>query len=344
MIDLLLGPWPLTASVVVFAVAAATVVGAIRMASLGDTLADRTGWGEALFGALFFGATTSLSGIVITAVAAAVDDPTLAYSNAIGGIAAQTVAITVADLFYRRGNLEHAAASLSNILFGCLLIALLTLIVLAAYVPPVTVAAIHPMSVVLVGMYVGGLVLIRRTSDRPMWEAVHTRATREDQPAEEDDDSRATRSVWLEFALVGVAVSVGGGALALAAEGIVEATRLTPGFVGAMLLGIVNALPETVTAIAAVRRGALTLAIAAILGGNCFDALNVAVGDIAYRGGSLYHAAGPDELFLTLASVLMTVVVVSGLLVRQGRGPVRVGFEGVLLLGTYASIVVVLSV
>lgn len=251
------------------------------MASLGDTLADRTGWGEALFGALFFGATTSLSGIVITAVAAAVDNPTLAYSNAIGGIAAQTVAIAVADLFYRRGNLEHAAASLSNILFGCLLIALLTLVVLAAYVPPVTVAAIHPMSVVLVGMYVGGLVLIRRTSDRPMWEAVQ---------------------------------------------------------------GIVNALPETVTAIAAVRRGALTLAIAAILGGNCFDALNVAVGDIAYRGGSLYHAAGPDELFLTLASVLMTVVVVSGLLVRQGRGPVRVGFEGVLLLGTYASIVVVLSV
>jgi len=40
----------------------ATVVGAIRMASLGDTLADRTGWGEALFDALFFGATTSLSG------------------------------------------------------------------------------------------------------------------------------------------------------------------------------------------------------------------------------------------------------------------------------------------
>lgn len=144
--------------------------------------------------------------------------------------------------------------------------------------------------------------------------------------------------------LVGVAVGVGGGALALAAEGIVEATGLTAGFVGAVLLGVVNALPETVTAIAAVRRGALTLAIAAILGGNCFDALNVAVGDVAYRGGSLYHAAGPDELFLTLASVLMTVVVVGGLLVRQGRGPIRVGFAGVLLLGTYTSIVVVLSV
>jgi cation:H+ antiporter len=35
-----------------------------------------------------------------------------------------------------------------------------------------------------------------------------------------------------------------------------------------VLLGIVNGLPEAVTAIAAVRRGALTLAIAAILGGT----------------------------------------------------------------------------
>jgi cation:H+ antiporter len=345
MIDLLLGPWPLTVGIAVFVVAAvATVVGGIRMATLGDTLADRTGWGEAIFGAVFFAGTSSVAGIVITSVTAATDNPTLAYSNAIGGIAAQTVAVAVADLFYRRGNLEHAAASLSNVLIGWLLVALLILVVLAAYLPPVTIAAIHPMTVVLVAAYIGGLVLIRRTSDCPMWEPVRTRATEVDQPVNADDDPRPTRTIWIEFALVGTAVSFAGGALALAAETIVDATALTAGFVGAVLLGIVNGLPEAVTAVAAVRRGALTLAIAAILGGNCFDALTVAIGDIAYRGGSLYHAAGPDELFLTLASALMTVAVVGGLLVRQARGPGRVGFEGVLLIGTYISIVAVLSV
>ncbi|WP_246106830.1 sodium:calcium antiporter [Pseudonocardia kunmingensis] len=329
----------------VFVVAAlATVAGAIRMASLGDTLADRTGWGEAVFGAVFFGAASSLSGIVITAVAAAGDNPTLAYSNAVGGIAAQTLAVAVADLFYRRGNLEHAAASLSNILFGCLLLALLTLVVLAAYLPPFTVAAIHPMSVVLVAVYVGGLLLIRRNGSRPMWEAVRTRGTRIDEPAEEDTDERPTRAVWAEFVVIGAAVSAGGAALALAAEGIIDATGLTAGFVGAVLLGIVNALPETVTAITAVRRGALTLAIGAVLGGNSFDALNIAVGDTFYRGGSLYHRAGPDELFLTLASALMTIVVVAGLLVRQSRGPGRVGFDGIALITTYVAVVAVLTV
>ncbi|WP_198961925.1 sodium:calcium antiporter [Pseudonocardia sp. MH-G8] len=343
--EVLLGPWPITVSVVVFVVGAmATVTGVIRMASLGDTLADRTGWGEALFGAVFFGAASSLSGIVITAVAAAGDNAALAYSNAVGGIAAQTLAVAVADLFYRRGNLEHAAASLSNILFGCLLLALLTLIVLAAYLPPVTVWAIHPMSVVLVAVYVGGLWLIQRNGARPMWEAVRTRATLVDEPAGDDGVRSSTRVVWAQFVVIGVGVSTGGAALALASEGIINATGLTAGFVGAILLGVVNALPETVTAITAVRRGALTLAIGAILGGNSFDALNVAIGDTFYRSGSLYHQAGPDELFLTLASALMTVIVVAGLLVRQTRGPGRVGFEGIALIITYVAIVGVLSV
>lgn len=69
---------------------------------------------------VFFGIVTSLSGIMITIVAAGSDQPGLAYSNAVGGIAAQTTAVAVADAFHRRANLEHAAASLSNMLSGCL--------------------------------------------------------------------------------------------------------------------------------------------------------------------------------------------------------------------------------
>lgn len=346
MVDVLLGPWSLPVSVVVFVVAGAvTAVGAYRMAGLGDVLADRTGWGEAIFGALFFGAMTSLSGIVITAVTAATDSPTLAYSNAIGGITAQTAAIAVADLFYRRGNLEHAAASLSNILFAALLIGLLLVVAMASLLPPVTVLGVHPASVLVVLLYVGGLLLIRRSSEEPMWTAVRAGGVApQDESAEEaDTDPRRSGAIWGEFVAIGLVVGLGGAALAIAAEGIVVATGLSAGFVGVVLLGIVNALPEAVTAAAAVRRGAYTLAIAAIIGGNCFDALNVAIGDVAYRGGSLYHAAGPDELFTTLASALMTVIVLLGLIVRQQRGPGRVGFEGVALGVTYLAIVGVLA-
>ena len=39
----------------------------------------------------------------------------LAMSNAVGGIAVQTLFLAIADVAYRRANLEHAAASLHGV-------------------------------------------------------------------------------------------------------------------------------------------------------------------------------------------------------------------------------------
>jgi cation:H+ antiporter len=338
-------PWPPAATVAVFVLAGLiTVAGSIRLVGLGDVLADRTGWGEALFGVVFFGVATGLSGIVMTAVAAASDQPQLGYSNAVGGIAAQTTAVALADAFYRQANLEHAAASLSNLLSGCLLIALLALALLGTFSPDVTVAGLHPVSVAIVACYVGGLRLVRTAGAAPLWEAVTTSETRPDVPEEHGRlDARSPRRLWTQFAAIGVLVAVGGWAIALAAESLVEITGLTAGFVGGVLMGVVNALPEAVTAIAAVRRGALTLAVAAVLGGNILDALTLVVGDVAYRGGSIYHVAGERELFVTTTGLLMTATLLGGLLVRQAGGWGRLGFEGILLLGTYLLMVVVVA-
>ncbi|WP_306359960.1 sodium:calcium antiporter [Nocardia sp. CC227C] len=338
------GTWPLGVAVAVFCVAAAvTVAGSFRLAALGDELADRTGWGEAFFGAVFFGLITSLSGIVMTAVAAADGHPELAYSNAVGGIAVQTLAIVAADAAYGRANLEHAAASTQNLLFGCLLIVLLSTALLASFSPDATVAGVHPASLVMIGLYLGGLHLIRGQK-QPMWRVVSTRDTREDRPDRHGGSGeRSDASMWADFAACAAIVMAGGWAVARAGESLVAATGLGAGFVGGVFMGLVNALPETVTAIAAVRRGALTLAVAAIIGGNSLDALNLVIGDIAFRDGSLFHAGGTDQLFLTAAALLMTAVLLGGLLVRQRYGWLRLGFDGVLLTLVYLGVVVTLA-
>ncbi|WP_150245183.1 sodium:calcium antiporter [Nocardiopsis quinghaiensis] len=350
MLEALSPPWPLGWSVGLFAlVAVVTVVASVRMAALGDVLADRTGWGEAVFGAVFFGLATSLSGIVMTAVSASVDHPGLAYSNAVGGIAAQTLALAVADFFYRRANLEHAAASSANLLFCCMLIGLLALALLTAFGPDVVLLGVHPASVGLVLFYAGGLWLIRKEHKHPMWRAVRTTETVMDVPEDEGADGTGegagvgTTVLWARFLVVGAVVAVGGWALARSAATIVETTGLNAGLVGAVAMGAVNALPETVAAVAAVRRGAMTLAVAAVIGGNSLDVLNLAVGDVFYRRGSLFHAATADELFLTAGALLMTVVLLAGLILRQVRGWGRIGFEGVLLIAVYAGIVGVLA-
>lgn len=338
-------PWSPAGTIAVFAVAGViTIAGSIRLVALGDALADRTGWGEALFGVVFFGVATGLSGIVMTAVAAASDQPQLGYSNAVGGIAAQTTAVALADAFYRRVNLEHAAASLSNLLSGCLLIALLALALLGTFSPAVTIGGLHPASLAILACYVGGLRLVRRAGAEPLWEAVATAETRPDVPrAHGRLDVRTPAWLWSRFVLVGALVAAGGWAIALAAESLVQITGLTAGFVGGVLMGLVNALPEAVTAIAAVRRGAVTLAVAAVLGGNITDALTLVVGDLAYTGGSIYHAAGDREVFVTTTGLLMTATLLGGLLVRQAGGWGRLGFEGILLLATYVLMVAVVA-
>lgn len=178
--------------------------------------------------------------------------------------------------------------------------------------------------------------LARELRSTPPWLPRKTRETRVDAPDEQGGWSqRSTSGLLLEFGLMGGLVSASGWAIAQAAESIVVHTRLTDAVVGALLMGVVNALPEAVTSVAAVRRGALTLAMAGVLGGNAFDALNLVVGDVAYRQGSLYHTARPDQLLLTVTGTFMSAIVTGGLLRRQRRGPGNIGFESVLLLAVY---------
>ncbi|MEL6912790.1 MAG: sodium:calcium antiporter, partial [Cyanobacteria bacterium J06598_4] len=81
----------LTISIGIFIVAAFVIaIVGIKMTKIADRLADRTGLGEAVVGALFLGGSTSLPGIVTSVTTAAGGHAELAISNALGGIAAQT--------------------------------------------------------------------------------------------------------------------------------------------------------------------------------------------------------------------------------------------------------------
>ena len=98
--------------------AAVIAIAGTMLAGRADVLADRIGWGEALVGAVLLGGSTSLPGILTSVTTAYQGYPSLSISNAIGGIAVQTAFLAVADLFYRKANLEHAAASVANLFAG----------------------------------------------------------------------------------------------------------------------------------------------------------------------------------------------------------------------------------
>ena len=337
----------MTLSVILFAVAAlAILLAGTRLTGVADALADRTGLGEALVGAILLGASTSLSGIVTSVTAAADGRAELAVSNAVGGIAAQTVFLAVADAVYRRANLEHAAASTANLAQGTLLVGLLGIPLMAFGGPDVTVWGVHPSTILILAGYLFGLRIVSRTQAAPMWGPEPTPETQSEEEDDSEDSSTSRLSLgglWWRFVVFAAVIGVAGWVVAKTGVNIADETGLTETFVGGILTAVVTSLPELVTSVAAVRRGALTLAVGGIIGGNAFDTIFIAFSDVAYREGSIYHAITGQQVYLISLTIVLTGVLLLGLLRREERGIANIGFESfliiVLYLGSFALLI-----
>ena len=312
-----------------------------RLTKIADQLADRAGLGEALVGGVLMGAVTSLSGSVLSVSAALNDMPVLSLSNALGGMAAQMAFLAVADICYRGTNLEHAAASNENILQGAILTCVLSILMMSKYSPEWTIWSVHPGTPLMIGAYVYGMYLVKRAKERPMWKPRQTRETMEDEP-DTENTGLSLKRLWLSFSILGLILGITGWTMQKAASNIVSMGGVEEAVMGMLFTSTTTSLPELVTSIAAVRRGALTLAVSGIIGGNAYDALFAAFSDVAYRDGSIYHTLTPTLSFWIGVNLLMSGALIMGLLVRQKKGIANIGFESVLVLASYAVGVVVL--
>ena len=202
--------------------------------------------------------------------------------------------------------------------------------------PDVTIGHVHPATFVLFFVAAGGFVLAWRTRENPMWHPKQTEETVEDVPEPRHEGESLRRLVTM-LGIAAVITGIAGAAVAESAGALREQTNLSEAVVGGLIMALATSIPELVTSIAAVRRGALTLAVSDIVGGNFFDVLFIAAADLTYFSGSIYHAdgVGPDDYFLTVLTILLNVIFLLGLVCRQKRGPVNIGFESVSMLITY---------
>lgn len=327
----------LVAGIMVIAGAVIAVAGTY-LTRYGDQIADRTGIGEALTGAILIGGFTSLPGIIATVTAAANNYPELAVSNAIGGIAAQTSFLAIADISYKKANLEHASASLGNIMSAILLIALLSCLLLAEAGPEITIWHIHPASFVIPVIYFLGMKLTNTVEKSPMWSPRRTAETIKDIP-NEDFKKLPLVPLLTKFLICALLVAAAGYMVAKAGIEVAERTALSEVFVGALFTAVITSLPELVVSVSSVRRGAVTMAVSNIVGGNCFDVLFVVMADIFFLRGSILHFTSKTQGFIIALTILMVSVLLMGLLHRQKGGLGKIGWESstilLLFLGGY---------
>ncbi len=330
----------LTISIIAFSIATVVIVTAgSRLARVADELADRTGLGEALFGIFLLAGVTSLPDFAATLSAALDSRPDLAMSNIMGSMAANLVFLGIADVIYRKANLEHAAASPTNLMLAALLIVLLALPLLAIASPPVTLWGVHPVTPVITAAYLFGLHLVRTTDNKPMWFPRRTRQTVPDKPGHYLHGNLP--KAWLSFIGLAAVTGIAGWILMEGAKVISDETGLSDTLIGGLFTALATSSPELVTTIAAIRRSALTLAVSNIFGTNCFNMLVIASADVGYPGGSIYHDIAPIQMTWGLISILMTATLLMGMVRRQLYGIGRIGFESALILTVYAVALVI---
>ena len=110
---------------------------------------------------------------------------------------------------------------------------------------------------------------------------------------------------------------------------IAAETGLGRSFVGALFLGVSTSLPEITASLAAVRIGAIDLAIGNVLGSNLFNVTMLAVYDVFDGGTNLWAAMNDANALGLIIAMMMTAVVIVSLMYRASpKTPWRISWDG----------------
>lgn len=337
--------FPLALAVFLAAAAAVWVAG-VRLSYATDVLSKRLGLGEAMGGLIFLAIVTNLPEIAITASAALHHDLGIAIGNILGGIAIQTVVLVVLDVFGlgKADPLSYRAASLTLVVEGLLVVAVLVVVVIGTQMPgDIIVWRMTPAVLLIVALWLAGLWLVNRARQGLPWHDAGVapggqtvpRGTAE-QRKEEYASSRGygLLRVMGVFALASLVTLVAGVLLESSSEVMAEHLGMRGVVFGATVLAAATAIPEVSTGLTSIKLGDYQLAVSDIFGGNAFLPVLFLMATLL-SGESVLPAAQKTDIYLTALGILLTVVYILGLIFRPRRQVARMGLDSLLVLLLY---------
>jgi cation:H+ antiporter len=336
--------WGTPALLAVFVAAgAATWVAGIYLSKATDVLDGRFGLGDAVGGMLLLGLAGSLPELAITASAALSGHLSLAVGNLLGGIAMQTLVLVLLDATSRkRKPLTSLVSDTSPLLESMLVIVVVTIALMGGFLPESTsVGSVSPASIAIVVFFLLGILGLNRARRSQAWTVV-------DKPPAPAADApnrfkvSTTLFVLGVFALASGITLFAGVLLEQSGNELADDFGMNGVVFGATILAAVTALPEISSGIAAVRLGAVGLAMSDIYGGNAMQLTFFLLADILARNPVL-PTASPESLWLGGAGAVVTAIFAYGLLVRAERKTFGLGRDSLLVLGTYVAAVLLLT-
>lgn len=306
------------------ALAAAVAIAGTFLARSADTIAEATGLGRLLVGSILLAAATSLPelSVDIAAVRAGLVD--IAAGDLLGSSLMNLLILASIDLVQRSGRRMLSREAASHALSATLSIAMTALaalaILTAGRLPGLAPLGIGGWSwAILVAYVLGARVLFidQRISVRAAVEAA------QEQAAGDATAPRPRGIAWarlggpaLVFTAAAGVLVVAGPQLAHVADALAERSGWGRTFVGTTLVALTTSLPELVASIAAVRLGAMDLAIGNTFGSNAFNMILFVPLD-AVHPGSLFATLAPAHAVTALAVITATAIAVLGQLYHE---------------------------
>jgi len=291
--------------------AAVIVVAGSFLTRFTDRIAHLTGLGRTLAGVVLLALGTSLPEMTIGCNAALIGAEDLTAGDLLGSSLMNLLVLAVLDLtHYSRGKMLSSAAA-AHALGGGASIVLTALVLLFLLARPgwSLFDWIGGETFILVAGYAFCLRLLY----------VEQRvAAQQGEPAGAGgaaSPSSSLRGAILGYLLAAAAILAAAPFLAWAADRLAGQTGLGGTFVGTTLVALSTSLPEAVTTFAAVRRGAIDLAIGNIFGSNVFNMVIFAAVDL-FQTGPLFTALSPTHAVTAAWVILITAVALMGQLYR----------------------------
>jgi len=284
----------------------------VRLSHYGDAIAEKSGVSRSWIGVILMASVTSLPELVtgLSSVTIA-GTPDIALGDVLGSCVFNLSILVVVDFLHRHEPV-YTRAGQGHILsagFGVVLIGFVGFTILAAsFGFRMAVGHVGVSSVVIIALY----LIAMRTLFKYEREQIAEFAEEYEGPYAH----LTLRQASLAYAGWALVVVGAGAYLPFVGERLAHVMGWEQSFVGSLFIALSTSLPEVVVTIAAVRLGALDMAIGNLFGSNLFNMVIIAFDDIAYLKGPLLWDISPVHGVSAMSAIMMTGVAIVGLFYR----------------------------
>ncbi len=320
----------------------ATVVwrGGTRLAAYVDGIAEQSGIGHAFTGMLLLGGITSLPEAATVVTSSYTGSAPLALNNLLGSASINVVLLALADAVLGRDALTAIVAKPATLLQGTLGMILLAAVSATISAGDIAILGVGVGSTVLLVMCIGAIWLSSGYERRHVWTVVNPSGAEDEEGAKEPLEP--LRLLVIKTAVTGLVILLAGFVLSRAGDTIAQQSGLGASLVGLVLVGFATSLPELSSIVAALKRKRYEMAVGDIFGTNLFNIALIFVADLTYRGGPVLREAGPFEAVAALVAVALTGIFMLGLLERENKTVLRMGYDSLAAIAVFAGGLIVL--